>query len=308
MISELIGNTPLKKSKYLSEIFNTNVYLKLEYLNPTNSIKDRPAYWMLKNVKDNFSKTKTIIESTSGNMGISIASFAKEFDFKTHLIINDYQSEEKINLLKRIADNVWVCDEEFYRLADSDYYNIGYSLEKEIPNSKYINQYSNPINPQCHYNTTAVEIWKQTDSKITHFICGVGTGGTISGVGRYLKEKNQNIKVFAVDSTASKYYKEFDENRVISNDSTSINEKIDSLGGEQIPKNFYKEVVDKLILISLDEAYESFNDFFSQEGIMSGYSGSACIAAIKKIKDKINRDSVVVVIIPDSLERYISKF
>ena len=213
-ILEAIGNTPLIRLNRLAKDFPAEVWVKADYLNPGGSVKDRIAISMIDEAerKGMLKPGGTIIEGTSGNTGMGLALVASVRGYKVVFTITDKQSREKIDMLKAFGAEVIVCPTAVEPEDPRSYYSVAKKLSREIPNAYYPNQYENPMNPEAHYRTTGPEIWEDTEGKITHFVCGMGTGGTISGAGRYLKEKNPGVKMIGVDPVGSLYY-EYVENR-----------------------------------------------------------------------------------------------
>ncbi len=213
-ILEAIGKTPIIRLNRMTKDIAAEVYVKADYLNPGGSVKDRIGLTMIDDAekKGLLKPGGTIIEGTSGNTGMGLAQVAAVRGYKVVFTITDKQSKEKLDLLKALGAEVIVCPTAVEPEDPRSYYSVAKKLAKEIPNSYYPNQYENPMNPEAHYRSTGPEIWDDTEGKITHFVCGMGTGGTISGVGRYLKEKNPNVKIIGVDPFGSLYY-EFCENR-----------------------------------------------------------------------------------------------
>ena len=207
-ILEAMGHTPLVRLNRLTKNLEPQIYVKADYLNPGGSVKDRIAKWMIDDAERRgvLKPGGTIIEGTSGNTGMGLALVAVTRGYKVVFTINDKQSREKVDALKAFGAEVIVCPTAVEPEDPRSYYSIAKKLAREIPNSYYPNQYENPMNPQAHYETTGPEIWDDTEGKITHFVCGMGTGGTISGVGRYLKEKNPKVKIIGVDPIGSLYY------------------------------------------------------------------------------------------------------
>ena len=200
-ILEAMGNTPLIRLNRITKNLEPEIYVKADYMNPGGSVKDRIGKWMIDDAERRgvLKPGGTIIEGTSGNTGMGLALVAVTRGYKVVFTINDKQSREKVDALKAFGAEVIVCPTAVEPEDPRSYYSVAKKLAREIPNSYYPNQYENPMNPQAHYETTGPEIWNDSEGKITHFICGMGTGGTISGVGRYLKEKNPKIKIVGVD-------------------------------------------------------------------------------------------------------------
>src|SRR3989441_1011845 len=207
-ILEAIGQTPLVRLNRLTKDLQCEVYVKLDYINPGGSVKDRIGITMIDEAERQglLKPGGTIIEGTSGNTGMGLALVAAVRGYKMVFTITDKQSKEKIDLLKALGAEVIVCPTAVEPEDPRSYYSVAKKLAREIPNSFYPNQYANPMNPEAHYRTTGPEIWEDSEGRITHFVCGLGTGGTISGVGKYLKEKNSSVKIIGVDPYGSLYY------------------------------------------------------------------------------------------------------
>src|SRR5476651_811289 len=210
-ILETIGNTPMVKLNTITKDIPATVLAKIETTNPGNSIKDRMAITMIDDAEKRglLKPGGTIIEGTSGNTGMGLALIAAVRGYKCVFTTTDKQSKEKVDLLKALGAEVIVCPTAVEPDDPRSYYSVAKKLAREIPNSYYPNQYDNPSNPEAHYQTTGPEIWEDTEGKITHFVCGMGTGGTVSGVGKYLKEKNPKVKIVGVDPIGSLYYEAF---------------------------------------------------------------------------------------------------
>ncbi len=305
-IIETIGNTPLVK---LNNVVETDalVLAKVETFNPGNSIKDRMALKMIKDAeKDGLLKPGgTIIEGTSGNTGMGLALVAIQKGYNCIFVIPDKQSKEKMDLLKAVGAEVVVCPTDVPPESKLSYYSVAKRLTKETPNAWYVNQYNNPSNAVAHYESTGPEIWEQTEGQITHLVVGVGTGGTISGTAKYLKEKNPNIKVWGIDTYGSvfkKYHEtgEFDENEIYSYITEGIGEDI-------LPANVDFDIIDHFEKITDKDGAIMARKLSQEEGIMAGYSAGSAVAGINQLKDKLTKDDVVVVIFHDHGTRYVGK-
>ena len=243
-ILETIGNTPMVKLNVITKDIKATILAKVETTNPGNSVKDRMAVKMVEDAEKSglLKPGGTIIEGTSGNTGMGLALVAINKGYKLICVLNDKQSKEKMDILRAVGAEVVVCPTAVEPTDPRSYYSVSRRLSTEIPNSWYVNQYDNLSNRQAHYEQTAPEVWDQTDGKITHFIVGVGTGGTISGVGRYLKEKNPNVKIWGIDTYGSvfKKYKEtgiFDENEIYPYITEGIGEDV-------LPENVDFSIID----------------------------------------------------------------
>lgn len=247
----------------------------------------------------------TIIEGTSGNTGMGLALACIQKGYKLICTISDKQSKEKMDILKAMGAEVHVCPTNVAPEHPESYYSVAKRLNEEIPNSFYPNQYDNLSNRLAHYESTGPEIWEQTDGKITHFIVGVGTGGTISGIAKYLKEKNPAVKIWGVDSYGSVYKKyhetgEFDENEIYSYITEGIGEDI-------LPANVDFDLIDHFEKVTDKDGAIYARRLAKEEGIFAGYSCGSAIAGLNQLKDKLNKDDVVVVLLHDHGSRYVGK-
>ena len=306
-ILETIGNTPLVRINNITKGVKATVYAKVETFNPGNSIKDRMALKMIEDAeKDGRLKPGgTIIEGTSGNTGMGLAMAAIIKGYKCIFTTTDKQSKEKVDALKAFGADVIVCPTNVDPEDPRSYYSVSSRLEKEVPNSWKPNQYDNLSNSQAHYEQTGPEIWEQTEGKITHLVVGVGTGGTISGTGRYLKEKNPNIKVWGIDTYGSvfKKYKEtgiFDKNEIY----PYITEGI---GEDFLPQNVDFNVIDRFEKVTDKDAAMMTREITKREGIFAGNSAGSAMAGLMQLKDELKEGDVVVVIFHDHGTRYLGK-
>jgi cystathionine beta-synthase len=306
-ILETIGNTPLVKINKLTEGIDALVLAKYETFNPGNSVKDRMALKMIEDAEAE-GKLKpggTIIEGTSGNTGMGLALVAIIKGYKMVCVIADKQSKEKIDILKAVGCEVHVCPTDVAPDDPRSYYSIAARLAEETPNSWYVNQYDNLSNSKAHYESTGPEIWEQTDGKITHFVVGVGTGGTISGVGKYLKEQNPDIKIWGVDTYGSvfkKYHEtgEFDENEIYPYTTEGIGEDI-------LPKNVDFDLIDGFTKVTDKDAAVYTRKLALEEGMFLGNSAGAAIKGVLQLKEHFKKDDVVVVLFHDHGSRYVGK-
>ena len=306
-LTETIGNTPLVKINRITSEIEALVLAKVESFNPGNSTKDRMALKMSEDAeaKGLIKEGGTIIEGTSGNTGMGLALACIKKGYKLICTMSDKQSKEKIDILKAMGAEVYVCPTNVAPDHPDSYYSVAARLSKEIENSYYPNQYSNLSNRLAHYETTGPEIWKQTDGKITHFIVGVGTGGTISGVGRYLKEMNPNIKVWGVDTYGSvfkKYHETgvFDENEIYPYITEGIGEDI-------IPENVDFDLIDHFEKVTDKDGAIFTRRLAKEEGLFCGYSCGSAIAGLNQLKDNLTANDVVVVLLHDHGSRYVAK-
>nr|WP_315222420.1 pyridoxal-phosphate dependent enzyme [uncultured Flavobacterium sp.] len=306
-ILETIGNTPLVKLNKIVEGIDALVLAKVETFNPGNSVKDRMAVKMIEDAEADgrLQPGGTIIEGTSGNTGMGLALVAIIKGYKLICVISDKQSKEKMDILRAVGAKVVVCPTDVEPTDPRSYYSVSKRLASETPNSWYVNQYDNMSNSLAHYEQTGPEIWEQTDGKITHFVVGVGTGGTISGVGRYLKEKNPNIKIWGIDTYGSvfkKYHETgiFDENEIYSYITEGIGEDI-------LPKNVDFSLIDAFTKVTDKDAAVYTRKIALEEAIFVGNSAGACIKGLHQLKEHFKPEDVVVVLFHDSGSRYVGK-
>ncbi|WP_293301646.1 pyridoxal-phosphate dependent enzyme [Pedobacter sp. UBA4863] len=306
-ILETIGNTPLVKLNNIVKGIPATVLAKIETTNPGNSIKDRMALKMIEDAEKS-GKLKaggTIIEGTSGNTGMGLAMAAIIKGYKCIFTTTDKQSKEKVDALRAFGAEVIVCPTNVDPEDPRSYYSVSSRLEREVPNSWKPNQYDNLANSQAHYEQTGPEIWEQTEGKITHLVVGVGTGGTISGTGKYLKEKNPNIKIWGIDTYGSvfKKYKEtgiFDKNEIY----PYITEGI---GEDFLPANVNFDIIDLFEKVTDKDAALMTREICRQEGIFVGNSAGSAVAGLLQLKDQLKPEDVVVVIFHDHGSRYMGK-
>jgi len=306
-ILETIGNTPLVKLNTLTEELPCLVLAKYETFNPGNSVKDRMALKMIEDAEADgrLKPGGTIIEGTSGNTGMGLALVAIIKGYKCIFVIPDKQSKEKMDVLRAVGAEVVICPTAVEPDDPRSYYSVARRLSTEIPNSWYVNQYDNLSNTKAHYESTGPEIWKQTDGKVTHFVVGVGTGGTISGVGKYLKEQNPNIKVWGVDTYGSvfkKYHETgiFDKNEIYPYVTEGIGEDI-------LPKNVDFSIIDGFTKVTDKDAAIYTQLLAKKEGMFLGNSAGAAIKGVLQLKEHFTKDDVVVVLFHDHGSRYVGK-
>jgi len=302
-----IGNTPLVKLNKLTKELPCLVLAKYETFNPGNSTKDRMALKMIEDAETQglLKEGGTIIEGTSGNTGMGLALAAIVKGYNCIFVLSDKQSKEKMDILKAVGAEVVVCPTDVAPDDPRSYYSVSKRLSEEMPNSWFVNQYDNPSNAIAHFESTGPEIWNQTDGKITHFIVGVGTGGTISGVGKYLKSKNPNIKVWGIDTYGSvfkKYHETgiFDENEIYPYVTEGIGEDI-------LPKNVDFNIIDGFTKVTDKDAAVFTQKLAKKEGMFLGNSAGAAIKGLLQLKKNFNEDDVVVVLFHDHGSRYVGK-
>jgi cystathionine beta-synthase len=307
-ILEAIGNTPLVRINRITRgLVSATVLAKLETFNPGNSIKDRMALRMIEDAEQAglLKPGGTIIEGTSGNTGMGLAIAAVVKGYKCIFTTTDKQSKEKIDALKAFGAEVIVCPTNVDPEDPRSYYSVSSRLERETPNSWKANQYDNLSNSAAHYEQTGPEIWQQTEGRITHLVCGVGTGGTISGIGRFLKERNPKITVWGIDTYGSvfKKYKEtgvFDKNEIY----PYITEGI---GEDFLPKNVDFDVIDHFEKVTDKDAAIMTRRITREEGIFAGNSAGSAMAGLLQLRDRFAADDLVVVIFHDHGTRYLGK-
>ncbi|MFT5860376.1 MAG: cystathionine beta-synthase [Flavobacteriaceae bacterium] len=306
-ILETIGNTPMVKINRMTEDIKALVLAKIETTNPGNSVKDRMALQMIDDAEASgiLKPGGTIIEGTSGNTGMGLALVAIMRGYKLICVLSDKQSKEKMDILRAVGAEVHVCPTNVSPEDPRSYYSVSKSLAAETPNSWYVNQYDNPSNAKAHYLTTGPEIWDQTDGKITHFVVGVGTGGTASGVGKFLKEKNPDVKIWGIDTYGSvfkKYHETgiFDENEIYPYITEGIGEDI-------LPKNVDFDIIDKFEKVTDKDAAIYQRRLAKEEGIFVGNSAGSAIKGLLQLKGELKDDDVVVMLFHDHGSRYVGK-
>ena len=307
-ILDTIGHTPMVRINSITRgVIDATVLLKVETFNPGNSIKDRMAVKMIEDAEKAglLKPGGTIIEGTSGNTGMGLAIAAVVKGYRCIFTTTDKQSKEKIDALKAFGAEVIVCPTDVDPEDPRSYYAVSSRLEREIQNSWKADQYDNLSNAQAHYEQTGPEIWEQTDGRVTHLVCGVGTGGTITGVGRYLKERNQQIKLWGIDTYGSifKKYKEtgvFDKNEIY----PYITEGI---GEDFLPANVDFDIIDHFEKVTDKDAAIMTRRITREEGIFAGNSSGSAMAGLLQLKDHFKRDDVIVVMLPDHGSRYLAK-
>ena len=306
-ILETIGNTPLIRLSKVSATLPCTVLAKVETFNPGHSIKDRMAIKMLEVAENegHLSPGGTIIECTSGNTGMGLAIAAAVKGYKCIFTTNDKQSKEKIDILKAFGAEVIVCPTNVTPQDSRSYYSIARKLSKEIPNSFWFNQYDNLANTLAHYESTGPEIWDQTNGKVTHLVVGVGTGGTISGTGQYLKEKNPDIKIWGIDTYGS-VFKKYHETGVF--DEKEIYPYItEGIGEDILPKNVDFSIIDHFEKVTDKDGAIAARRLAKEEGILVGYSAGSALAGLLQMQKALSKEDVVVIIFHDHGSRYVGK-
>ncbi|PKP17845.1 MAG: cystathionine beta-synthase [Bacteroidetes bacterium HGW-Bacteroidetes-23] len=308
-VLDLIGNTPLIKLNRITENLEGNFYAKVESFNPGHSTKDRIALYIIEEAERQgiLSPGDTIIETTSGNTGFSLAMVSIIKGYNCILAVSSKSSRDKIDMLRSMGAKVYVCPAHVSADDERSYYNVAKRLHEETKGSIYINQYFNQLNIDAHYKSTGPEIWEQTSGQITHLIACSGTGGTLSGAAKFLKEKNPNIRILGVDAYGSvlkKYHetKEFDNEEIYPY-------RIEGLGKNLIPTATDFDIIDKFIKVTDEESAHTTREIAVKEGLFVGYTSGAVVQAIRQFAEEGEFDvnSNVIAIFPDHGSRYMSK-
>jgi cystathionine beta-synthase len=304
-ILEAIGRTPLVRLNRINQGLKPQIYVKADYTNPGGSVKDRIGVSMIDEAerKGLLKPGGTIIEGTSGNTGMGLALVAAVRGYKMVFTITDKQSKEKVDLLKALGAEVIVCPTAVEPEDPRSYYSVAKKLARDIPNSFYPNQYDNPMNPQAHYETTGPEIWDDSEGRITHFVCGMGTGGTISGVGKFLKEKNPKIQIIGVDPEGSLYYDTHKTGKV----PRARTYVVEGIGEDFFPATMNMNILDDVIQVGDEECFVAARRLVKQEGIFTGGSGGGCISAALRLAKDLTEKDFIVAFLPDTGMRYLSK-
>jgi len=304
-IIEGVGQTPLIRLNRINKNLKPQIWIKAEMMNPGGSVKDRIGVTMIDDAekKGLLKPGGTIIEGTSGNTGMGLALVAAVRGYKCVFTTTDKQSKEKVDLLKALGAEVIVCPTAVEPEDPRSYYSVAKKLAREIPNAYYPNQYDNPLNPEAHYRTTGPEIWEDSEGKITHFVCGMGTGGTISGAGKYLKEKNPKIKIVGIDPEGSLYY-DFHKTGKIVKARTYV---VEGIGEDFFPTTMDMGILDNVVQVNDEECFVVARRLAKQEGIFTGGSGGGCLSAALRVAQDLGPKDYVVVLLPDTGMRYLSK-
>lgn len=306
-ILETIGNTPLVKLNKVTASLPCPVYAKVEFFNPGNSIKDRMAVKMVEEAEKSgqLKPGGVIIEGTSGNTGMGLALTGIIKGYRCIFTTTDKQSKEKVDILRALGAEVIVCPTNVEPDDSKSYYSVAKRLAKEIPNSIYINQYDNLANRQAHYEQTGPEIWEQTEGKISHLVVGAGTGGTVSGTGKFLKEKNPDIQIWAIDTYGSLLKKYFDTGE---KDMNEVYPYItEGIGEDFVPANFDMKAIDLFEKVTDRDGAIVTRRIAKEEGIFAGYSAGSAVQGLLQLKNKLKKDDFVVVIFHDHGSRYVGK-
>lgn len=304
-ILDLVGNTPLVALKKIPENISSTIYAKLEFTNPSGSVKDRMVKYILEHaeLQGLISKGNTIVENSSGNTGTALAMMCAIKGYRCIITMPDKMSLEKKNLMQAYGAKVIVTPTDVPHDSEESYYSVAKRISKETPNSYYPDQYNNPLNIEAHYKTTGPEIWQQTNGQIDILIAGIGTGGTISGVGRYLKERNPKIQIIAVDPIGSVFYDYFKSKTMIKPHVY----KVEGIGEDYLVKALDFSILDDIIQIHDQDAFLMTRRLSSEEGLFCGGSSGAAVWAALQVAKNVNQPKNIVVILPDSGDRYLSK-
>ena len=307
-IIDAVGDTPLIRLRNMTRGIAATVCVKCEHLNPCGSVKDRIGITMIGAAeKDGRLKPGgTIIEATSGNTGLGLAMVASVRGYKCIFTMPDKMSQEKISLLRAFGAEVVVCPTAVAPEDPRSYYNVAKRLNQEIPNSFYPNQYFNPQNPEAHYATTGPEIWKQSEGRLTHFVVGIGTGGTATGVGKYLKEQSAEVRVVAVDPVGSLYAEYFRSGKLITADRSTY--LVEGIGEDMLPSTMDFAYVDEVRQTNDRQAFLAARRLCRSEGIFAGGSSGSAVHAGLELARELGKDAYVVILLPDAGTRYLSKF
>lgn len=304
-ILKAIGQTPLVKLSKIAPNNGVRILAKAEFLNPGGSIKDRMVAYVIEKAERE-GKLKpggTLVENTSGNTGVGVAMIAVIKGYKAIITMPDKVSQDKVNILKAFGAKVIITPTDVPPDSPESYYSVAKRIAEETPNSFYLNQYNNPDNIEAHYHTTGPEIYHQTDGKIDYFVAGIGTGGTISGAGKYLKEKIATIKIIAVDPDGSIYYDYFKTGKLVEPEVY----KVEGIGENMLAKAMDFSVIDNIIRVTDHDCFITARELTRKEGLFVGGSSGGAVWASLKISEKVKSPATIVTILPDSGGRYLSK-
>ncbi|MFQ5868286.1 MAG: PLP-dependent cysteine synthase family protein [Candidatus Zixiibacteriota bacterium] len=304
-ILAIIGNTPLVKLNAVTTSIKSTIWAKLEYLNPSGSVKDRMALYMVEDAERSglLKPGGTIVENSSGNTGAALAMIAEVKGYRCIITMPDKMSDEKKNLMKALGAEVIVTPTDVPADSPESYYSVARRIAAETPNSYYPDQYNNPKNIEAHYHTTGPEIWEQTRGEIDFLVAGIGTGGTLSGAGRYLKEKKPETRIIAVDPQGSVFYDYFKSGRLIKPHVY----KVEGIGEDYVVKAVDFALIDDIIQVNDKVSFIMARRLAKEEGLFAGGSSGSAVWAAIKLAEKIEEKRNIVVILPDSGDRYLSK-
>src|SRR6476469_4762825 len=303
-ITKAVGHTPIVKLNKVTEGLESDIYVKCEYLNPGGSHKDRVALNMIKDAEASGLKPGgTIVEATSGNTGAALAMVAAIKGYKCVFVMPDKMSQEKLSSLRAFGARVVVCPTAVEPEDPRSYYQVSRRIAEETPNSFYANQYHNPANPEGHYLNTGPEIWEQTEGDCDVFVAGMGTGGTISGVGKFLKEKRASTQIVGVDPVGSLYYDFVKSGRV----TKPFTYKVEGIGEDFFPSTMNLKIIDEIVRVDDKECFLMTRDLVRLEGLYVGGSGGAAVAGAIKYAQLTKKQQNIMVLLPDSAQKYLSK-
>ena len=303
-ILDLVGNTPIVRLNKVTKDLRATIFAKLENLNPGGSVKDRIGITMLDEAekKGKVKPGSTIIEPTSGNTGVGLAMVAAVKGYKMIFVMPDKMSEEKRSLLRAYGAKFVITPTNVGLESPEHYTKVAEKLARDTPNSYMPNQYENKANPEAHYNTTGPEVWRQTEGKLDAFVCGMGTGGTISGTGKYLKEKKKSLKIVGADPEGSIFYSRFHGQK-----DQPHQYRVEGIGEDFMPGTMDLSIVDDVVQVSDKEAFQMARRLAREEGILVGGSGGTAVCAAIRVAQKLDKDNMIVTLLPDSGRNYLSK-
>jgi cystathionine beta-synthase len=304
-VIEAVGNTPLVRLNRIGKHTRSNIWAKLEYMNPGGSVKDRIAYQIITDAEQSgkLRPGGTIVEATSGNTGMGLAMMAAMRGYKCIFVMPDKMSQEKIRALRAFGAKVVITPTDVEPDDPRSYYCVSKRIAEETPGAFYANQYHNPSNPKAHYHSTGPEIWEQTQGRIDAYVVAAGTGGTISGTSKYLKEKNPAVRVVAADPIGSVFYDYFRTGKL----PPAHGYKVEGFGEDFLPSTMNFEYVDEVIRVTDKECFTHARRLVREEGLYTGGSAGGAVAAAVKYAERFDRELNIVVILPDSASRYLSK-
>ncbi len=305
-ILDAVGHTPLVKLNSIGSHTKAEIYCKLEFMNPGGSMKDRIAINIVNEAekRGEIRSGGTIVEATSGNTGMGLALVAAVRGYKCVFVMPDKMSDEKIKALRAVGAKVVICPTDVEPEDPRSYYSVSRRIAEETPNAFLANQYHNPANPDAHYKSTGPELWEQTKGEFDAFVSGMGTGGTLSGTGKYLKEKKPGMQVVGVDPIGSLYYDYFKTGRV----TTAHPYKVEGIGEDFFPSTMNLKILDEVIRVTDKECFVAARDLVKREGILCGGSAGAAVAGAVKYAEMMAKPMRIVVLLPDSAVRYLTKY